>query len=324
MVVLVTAVLGVAAIAAILAATPRQPDAPMARATQMSNEPVEGWQRVDLEVLTIDVPDGWHRYDSGAMALGGSSSIAFLGTHPIDGCGVDHADANCVFARPLAPNELRIHVGSSAGFLRRPEIDPTDERRFNAVIDGQPATRHEMVATAGIGADLLIGYSIAMSDQVGGQITVDATIRGPEVDALREEFERIIGSIRLAFHPTPLPDDETVRDRIVATSIEWLDANEREAYGTSYYACFPRDAGASRETLVMGAPGGPLDAPFWGTCSVELTETVLTVWDMTLTATWDAGPGWAAGQYVSHYYIDAAGNGVGVRHEPFDGSFPGS
>ena len=244
------------------------------------------------------------------------SIIAIGGTADLAACG-DPVDVNCAYAAPLEPGDVRVVIGTGASPGASIEEPPEG---FTATIDGMPGIATNTGPIRQTGQDVGRSWQIGMPGVVDNWYTIDAAIRGPGVDDLRAQVDALARSIRFDQHPPALPDDPNEIDAVVGRAVQALDRDARENYHSQYYACFPRRVGESTPVVITDGPGGPLPGPVRVRCGVTIDPSPIGLFKMTLTGSWDAGPGYAAGSYRQAVYINGQGE-IGAMDNHLDDSF---
>lgn len=177
--------------------------------------PTADVRTLDAGTFSFRYPAGWHAYDSTAESAGGSS-IAVLGNVAVDpACGDEgHVEAACVHARPLAPGEIRMNVGTGTlqdGTLEtRPAISDGTTTRLE--VAGRPAILDDIESSADdiYGADVSLHLYVALPGDGTRIVLVDLIAREPEAGAAREAMQQVVDSFRFAGDPAPTAPAGTV------------------------------------------------------------------------------------------------------------------
>ena len=252
----------------------------------------------------------------------------------------------CIIEKPMAAGEIRLvlslgypqqagvgpyePIDATAWFGPDADTDggsfyiPTEGDGWTQLIDGMPAKL--VVETTSIvpGAEEVRTWGVYSPEASTGLWYVRATLRGPDLEALRVEADTVARSLRFdAELPPPL--DEARRDEALARGIDAIDREFREFRNSDIFGCFPRAPGA-QDALLTSGPDGPLVTPVPVTCRSEIEATALRLWQVTLTVAWEAGEGYDAGRkaWVHLFDRDGAGGGGGERNQEADVVFPGS
>jgi len=122
---------------------------------------------------------------------------------------------------------------------------------------------------------------------------------GTRCGRLEAQAKALVASIHYVPEPIMLPTDPTALDQVRQAALE-TDLTEQKktmASNKDYrhaWDCFPTVVGASRNATITDTPStGPLTKPLSVTCTVEsMVPTVMQGWTLTLSQSWDAGPGY--------------------------------
>jgi len=201
--------------------------------------------------FAFEYPASWLGYDSSA-AFSGGSSIAVLGTQPVDPrCGGEgHVDINCVYEERLEPGGIRVFVGTGAypggTVLDRADIENGASTRLE--IGGMPAIRDEFdfQPDSYYGEDLSVHWSIAAPNTDGTNvIRIEAMLREPGVAEGRAQLNALIESFRFHVAPdpslteSPVPSEATGLPVITVTdaiAIRDAGVDDREIAVRAWYA----------------------------------------------------------------------------------------
>lgn len=244
----------------------------------------------------------------------------------------------CVIDKEMVPGEIRFVV--SHGYPQRLGIgpieafDPTDwfgpdgggrftnfyvpteEDGWTQVISGMPAKLVVDTGSGAVGSDEVRTWAVFPPGRFAGLWFVRASLRGPDLDALRTQVDTIAQSLR--FEQTLPALDEARRDEALARAIDDLDRETRTWRGSDLFGCFPRTPGERpgllEDRLFDYGPDGPLAEPVPVICTTSVESTPLKLWRMTLIVSWDAGDGYAAGEWGSESFFDANGTGMAGGH----------
>lgn len=239
--------------------------------------------------------------------------------------GIEDQVFACIVEAPMTPGELRIAVSFGApqeiGYGPIEAFDPTvwfgpesslgdpafmqtptDETGWTEVIDEMPA---KLVVTEGPGAegaDEIRTWAVYDSQAIHDVWFVRASMRGPDLDQLRAQADKVAQSMRFMRRPNILDADR--RDESLARAVDRLDREHREFQGTRFFGCFPRSPG-EQSAVIEDGPGGPLLEPVIVTCSTKIEETPLHLWRAELQMTWPAGDGHPAGTWGWEVFLTA-------------------
>lgn len=255
----------------------------------------------------------------------------------------------CVMEKPLADGEIRLVL--MHGFPQRIGIGPiepfdaaawfgndrpangagfyvpSDADGWTRTIDGMPAKLVIETTSIAPGAEEVRTWGITSPS--GFDVWyVRATLRGPDLEALRAAADMIAFSVQFDSHPPAL--DEATRDVALARAIDNLDRETRAFQGSDFYGCFPRSAGARsallEDRLYEYGPDGPLAAPVPVKCTTTVEPTEVGMWHATLVVSWEAGNGYASGEWGWELFFPADGGGgaQGQMAAPDALKFPGT
>ncbi|MEO7664653.1 MAG: hypothetical protein ABIV26_05950 [Candidatus Limnocylindrales bacterium] len=277
--------------------------------------------------------------ESGGVVVGGGQQGTIF--------GLEDRMLACVIARPMADGETRLVVARGmpqilgvgpygdfdpelffGGLDKSPEFAPglpTAADGWTELIDGSPAKLvvSPTSVTAGAGeVRTWILYQPGVSFAVW---YVQLVLDGPDVESLRAPADEIARSVRFDVHPPAL--EVATRDTLLAKAIDDLDRETRRSQGTDIYGCFPRAPGSRDvridQRLVDHGAGGRLPEPVPVTCTTAIEATPLGLWRATLVVSWQAGDGYAAGQWGWELRFDGAGAG-GMQGQLFGPESMGS
>jgi hypothetical protein len=267
--------------------------------------------------ITFTYPSTWRLHRTNDVSTMGST-IAIVGTADLSGCGGDIVGINCAYAANLEPGQVLVFVGTGAspgGSVQEPPGGFVD------FVDGMPAVVTTLGPIPQNHQDEGRAWQIGMPRVVDNWYVVDGSYRGPGIDALRDEVDALTRSIRFDVPAPSLPTDAASIDALVAIALDALDRGARESNYSTYYACFPRQVGSSEPTVIEDGPGGPLVGPIRVTCAVSMKAEAVGLFAMTLAASWEAGPGYAAGTYREIVHVAADGE-LGSMQSFNDTFFP--
>jgi hypothetical protein len=297
---------------ATIAPVPSAESRPSATSGQLATFTSEG--------ISFDYPANW-RFVHPAFPIGTlGSTIGLLGTVDLSACAQSPADYNCASAAQMKPGDVLVSVTMSVGVGSILDLAPPGG--FTEFIDGMPAVQGLIGPNPPNGADERRTWQVGIPGRLDAWYIVSGLFRGPGVDRLPDQVDALVRSIRFDPPPLPMPTDGASIDALVAKAIDALDREWRTSVDSSYYACFPRHVGTSVPTVIADGPGGPLVRPIRVTCTVSMQAEPVGLFLMTLAASWEAGPGYAAGTYSDVVNVTPDGTYAGGR---FGGSFfPGT
>lgn len=287
----------------------------------LSNTGVDGCSsdQVGAETIPPPVPSGDNVVDGGNQ------------TGAIN--AVEDRIFACVMGKPLAEGEIRLVL--MRGYPQRIGIGPIEP--FDAVawfgreapagggafvlpseadgwtttIDGMPAKLVVETTSIAPGAEEVRTWGVFGPEAFGDLWFVRATMRGPDLEALRAQSDMIAFSLKFDSHPPVL--DEATRDVALSRAIDDLDRETRATRGSDFYGCFPRSPGAQAalidDRLYEYGPDGPLAEPVPVTCTTTVEPTKVGMWHATLVVSWAAGDGYEAGEWGWELYFPADGGG---------------
>jgi hypothetical protein len=233
----------------------------------------------------------------------------------------------CLLTKPLAPGEIRLVLSQGipqlVGIGPIESFDPADwgglvpgasysagllvpgeADGWTHVIDDMPAKLVVEQGPASIGADETRTWAVAQPGRLDAPWLIRATMRGPDLDALRDRADTVAQSLGFESKPPALVADR--RDGALARVIDGLDRQQRLYPGSRLYGCFPRAVGSRAVTLEDG-PGGPLLNPVDVMCETSVEETPIRLWRGRLAISWPAGDGTPAGEWGYEFFFGADG-----------------
>lgn len=152
------------------------------------------------------------------------------------------------------------------------------------------------------GASEVLWWGLTSQQQFSFGYSIVAGIAGPNVAALEAQAKALVASIHYVPEPIMLPTDPVAFDQARQAALEADLAQQKGMSSNKDYGhawdCFPTVVGASRKATITTTPStGPLTKPLLVTCTVEsMVPTVMQGWTLTLSQSWDAGPGYPAGK----------------------------
>ncbi len=155
-------------------------------------------------------------------------------------------------------------------------------------------------------------------DAVQQLVGISAVVRAPGVSALDAQVDALARSIRFTSHAPPLVPAEA--GKVLRTIVDYIDQDTQKSNQSTFYACFPRSPGERKVTIDRWW-GEVLAGPTAVTCASAIEATDVALWRVSLSITWDAGSGYAAGEWREAIYADAAGTWIG-QEELTDGGAP--
>lgn len=264
-----------------------------------------GLRAFDGDGMTFDYPATWGFYPL-QVSMSFSTTIGYLASTPVDTdaiCQRSSSSLTCNFeGYDLPPGNVVIELAYAAW----PISDPVEFYNRPAVgsrttVGGMATVFSEEPA----GTDRIrLRWQIARPDAFGNWIQIDADIRGPEMDALREQVDALIASFRFVPAPVPLPEGEAAAQAIAARALAAAVASEPAAYG-----CYPTELGISKPSVIEEVPTMRLKKPLPVTCSTSITRTDVGLWKLELVAAWDAAADREAGTLTTILWLLPNGSG---------------
>ncbi len=320
-------------------ATPRPTLAPTASPTPVPVAHAQKW------FLSFDYPANWTVMDRDIAAAteGLSTGSAAQGNPAVFGfVGNSGASEECLPNPPSNANACTTNWSLGAGTIAmRFEVSPrmtgprpsyvwTGREAVDGpeipgaealMIDGLPA-RFAKSTTDAVpyssetvpGATEVLWWGLTSQQQFGFGYSIVAGIRGPNVAALEAQAKALVAGIHYVPETVMLPTDPAAFDQARQAALE-TDLTEQKkllASNKDYshaWDCFPTVVGASRKGTITDTPStGPLTKPLSVTCTVEsMVPTVMQGWILTLSQSWDAGPGYPAGKAYEVEEMDGQG-----------------
>ena len=254
----------------------------------------------------MDYPNTWRVYRTAAVSMMGST-IAILGTADLSTCGgADDVDLNCAYGTRLGPGDVTVVVGTGA-MPGRSILDREPPGGFSEHIDGMPAIVESTGPIDETGQTVGRAWQIAWPEMVDNWYEISGAVRGPGEDDLIAQVDGVARSLRFDDPAPSLAAGGDELSAILARGLDALDRDARESYHSRMYACFPRTPGRSGPTVIDDGPGGPLGSPVTVTCEARIEPSPLGLYALNLTVTWEAGPGYEAGEQRELVYLDATG-----------------
>lgn len=216
---------------------------------------------------------------------------------------------------PAGSVEVRFLVASMATWNGLSAIDGlTPPGYTQTTIDGLPALFRETknsitppVFAQGTqvvpDADEVLSWLLPTQHAIDGVYQVDAAIRGPNVADLDAQVRAMMASLQ--WEPeNGLPSDPAALQAggktAAETALMWLKtSNTGKAWqyaGKHLFDCFPTVPGQSAPATITYSQQHPLKKPLRVTCTTEIAPNAMHGWTLSLTHSWAAGPGYAAGR----------------------------
>lgn len=267
--------------------------------------------------IGFDHPAAWAMHDA-SSAFSGGSVIAILGTLPVDPrCGDAHVDINCYYERRLDPGTISIVLGTGSfgGATIFDERAPGPLElggRERTEIDGLPAFLHHYGPGGYYEQDEAVGWEIAFPTSVLNAFGIEARMRGPGLEAMRADLERMVRSIRFDAPGPPVATDPAGAAPLVAAALAELDRAMRRSWvarpeHVSWYSCFPPTSGPVLRRVVTLGPNGPLEQPRAVACRYTVAPESQRLWRVALDVD--------GGRYVETLWLTGDGKVAGSRRE---------
>lgn len=268
---------------------------PIAQASGLATFSQDEW--------SFGYPAAWRYYPITGFITSFYDVAGYLASTPVDIskiCRTTPTSQSCdAHGYDLPPGNVVITVGHGGW----PMTDPV--AFYDHPSQGTPTRIGGMAAIFSEdrqGADrVLLTWRIASPAAFGNWVQLDADIRGPGQDTLRSQVEALIASFRFTPAPTPVSSDPAVAVAVARRALAQLKTD-------AAYACFPDEAGASRQATITSLPyGTSLGGALPVTCSVAISPTDIGFWKLDLTITWDAAGSRKAGANVTTQWLEPDG-----------------
>jgi hypothetical protein len=263
------------------------------------------------EGIEFDYPGDWQVRPQDAMLRFGQV-IAFVGTASSTyACAHELGPGGCTANWHLEPGSVSVELTTNrtpwGGPIREHDL-PTGSTAVT--IGGLPAfmSTHWEVPDA----DLTLSWTLSVPRDPLGTYGITAAARAPVTEALRQQLDALISSVRFEPPIVELPMGDT-RDGAVARALETLSATDDS------FECFPRMVGASAEATIRAIPfysGLRRDLPV--ICSTNVEETPIGLWRVLLTVAWKADHDRSAGSITTIEWVDDSGGLHGGESGPHD------
>jgi hypothetical protein len=266
------------------------------------------WQHEDL---SFEHPANWtwlpfdaDVHDQKATVLG------YLATVPIDLrqiCTGKAKRLKCDFDNyELQPGTLAVTITTGQGLSSDVWQDEAPAEATALTAGGMPALlREERDAED----DVLLSWSVARPGAAGTWYQIDAELRGPGDEALRQQLDALVKSI--AFEPPvePLPTDKRSLTDMAFDAMQLLKSDPHD--GTAF-GCF-LDRPGVRPGVVDRMPGArPLGYKLPVGCSFRAEATRWNAWRLSLRYSWAAIGDRHAGSWLVTQWVTADGE-LGAR-----------
>jgi hypothetical protein len=294
--------------------------APTATATASPPAVTVGPDRFATGGASLAVPVGWRATARHANQFGGFNPSGVISSWDFArGCPSAAGLANCAAPADVPVGVAFVYVGINGPMTGQTLQRLKPASGWTAYIDGMPAVRTSRTENIGRSADETRTWVVGVPGSID-TFVVAAYLRGPNLGALEAQVDAIAGSLRFD-RPVRLPTGTAgtaAATAVVQATLDGLDRDARARSGSAMYGCFPRVPGASSQSTITSSTYGPLGGELDVTCSTSIEATETQVWALTLTVTWEAGPGHGAGTYTETDWIGSDGSTLAQ----LDGSFP--
>ncbi len=307
-------------------AAPTPTDVPLAHAQKwfLAFDYPAAWNLDDPKVLSMADPNPvGHLTFVGSEWVTTFRSVGFVGSgSATDECVYQDpsqpVDVACTtkWTLPEGSVEVRFLVASVAEWNGVSAIDGLTLPGYTqTTIDGLPAlfqkttnsiTRASILAPATQivpNADEVLSWLLPTQHALGGVFEVNAAIRGPNVAELDAQVRAMMASLR--WEPeNSLPTDpaalQAAGKTAAETALTWLRTSTMgklwQYSGSHLFDCFPNVPGESAAATITSSQQHPLKKPLQVMCTTEIAPNAMHGWTLSLTHSWAAGPGYAAGR----------------------------
>ncbi len=253
---------------------------------------------------SFDYPVAWSYYPIEGFVFSFYSVQGYLASAPVETSKVCQRTENSISCGAhdydLPPDNVVITIGNGG----MPMSDPVaffdhPSEGIRTAVGGMAAIFSEEQQASD---RILLTWKIESPTAFDNWVQLDADIRGPGGDALRAQVSALIASFRFTPEPTPISSDPAVAQAIATKALLQLKTD-------AAFACFPDQAGTSRQTSITSVPFGPtLSRPVPVTCSVSISPTDIGFWKLDLTISWEASGSRQAGTNVTTQWLAPDGS----------------
>ena len=308
------------------AATPT--DAPLAHAQKwyLAFDYPAAWKLADQNALSMADPNPLvHLTFIGSdWASSTVRSIGFVGSGSATEKCADQDPSNpghmltctTTWVLPAGSVEVRFQVASDARWNGMSVIDGLTLPGYTqTTIAGLPALFQKTtssITNAGLfdataevvpDADEVLSWLLPTQHAIRGVFQIDAAIRGPDVAKLDAQVRAMMASLRWDPATYSLPTDpsalQVAGQAATQKALTWLKTSDTgkawQYSGKHLFDCFPTTPGDSRGATITYAQQHPLKKPLRVTCATDIAPNAIDGWTLSLTHSWAAGPGYAAG-----------------------------
>jgi len=230
------------------------------------------------------------------------SVLAFIGTGSgRQNCTPTGVILQCYSDIHLEPGQVMVRLSETSSPVGGP-FDVADARWLGpgeglTTVGGLPASYSESTRAGWYQSDLAMVWNLSAPGSILARYEVDAYVRGPDVDVLRTEVNRLVASIR--YDPEPVKLDPTDGPGVASGTLARLRASDPSGF------CYPTGAGVSSQ-VVDAIFGVRLTKPLPVTCDVRI-EPYVGLWKLTIAMSWDAAPDRSPGSYTVNLFLTPGG-----------------
>lgn len=230
------------------------------------------------------------------------SVLAFLGTGTGGQiCSPTGVILQCYSDIHLEPGQVMVRLSEMSSPVGGP-FDAADSRWLGpgqdlTTVGGLPASYSESTRTGWYQSDLAMVWNLSAPGSIQARYEIDAYVRGPDVDVLRTEVNRLVASIH--YDPGPVKLDPAEGPGVASVTLAELRATDPNGF------CYPTGAGVSSQ-VVDAIFGVRLTKPLPVTCDVRI-EPYVGLWKLTISMSWDAAPDRSPGSYTVKLFLTPGG-----------------
>ena len=175
------------------------------------------------------------------------------------------------------------------------------------------------------GADEVLSWLLPSQHSLDAVFAIDAVIRGPNVAGLDAQVRAMMASLRWSPVAYSLPTDpaalQAASKQATAAALAWLKTSMMgkvwQSWGSHVFDCFPTEPGASSKATITNSLVHPLTKPLPVTCATAIAPNAMGGLTLSLTHSWAAGPGYAAGSSTGRWEL--APDGTVQEIDYYDG-----
>lgn len=251
----------------------------VACAVAPTTPPPSGTTTFDEGGLAFTYPAAWQEFHYDVQSSF-SRVIAYLATVNVpEPCATtvasDSTSVDCADRFTLSADTLVVDVTSNGfpGF----DITQVPGDATPLTIGGLPGYIETNGPDAAVpGVDRTVTWTIAAPGFIDNYYTIEAQLRGPDLDRMQAQLDALVASLRYDPPATPLPSGSDAATAAVAQALAAQLQNDPS------WGCFPTSG--TSQMLVSSLPDGTdLAAPQLATCSTLITTTPLQLWRVDLS-----------------------------------------